>query len=390
MKFNVTSRAKIALVLSPLVASSASAFGQSTPVVPRPTPASSAGVLASAPRGLEAHYAQRELGASAAVRARLAKVRERAVAEGATYAVGYTSAIERSLADLSSVVEPPDAAVLERAARADVGRMQKDAAFKRAELEKTLPPRFRVAPRHVPSFTAGSARADWRAEGKVSPVRDQGGCRVGWAFATVGALESAYLINGRKQADASELAMLDCSGAVPDPLLPKCAQGGWPDKALRWLHTRGTPAESGYTPDRSMGLQSCGPGTPEYYAAAWGYAPLTVAGLKDAIAAHGPVVVAVAVSDAFAAYAGGVFNQVIAGTWPEGTVARHAVVLVGWDDGKQSWIVRNSWGVDWGEAAGGGERGYMYLRYGSSGLYHAVWVDAPALMERMPDRPQAP
>ena len=37
-----------------------------------------------------------------------------------------------------------------------------------------------------------------------------------------------------------------------------------------------------------------------------------------------------------------------------------AVVLVGWDEPEQAWILRNSWGTDWGED------GYMRIRYGTS------------------------
>jgi len=35
----------------------------------------------------------------------------------------------------------------------------------------------------------------------------------------------------------------------------------------------------------------------------------------------------------------------------------HAVVCVGYDDSKQVWIMRNSWGTDWGD------KGYFYLPY---------------------------
>jgi C1A family cysteine protease len=41
----------------------------------------------------------------------------------------------------------------------------------------------------------------------------------------------------------------------------------------------------------------------------------------------------------------------------EAPVGGHAVMLVGYDDEKQYWIVRNSWGVEWGD------KGYFYMPY---------------------------
>jgi C1A family cysteine protease len=39
-------------------------------------------------------------------------------------------------------------------------------------------------------------------------------------------------------------------------------------------------------------------------------------------------------------------------------IGGHAVVCVGFDDHKQRWIMRNSWGPNWGD------NGYFYLPYG--------------------------
>ena len=31
-------------------------------------------------------------------------------------------------------------------------------------------------------------------------------------------------------------------------------------------------------------------------------------------------------------------------------LAPHMVTIVGWDDSQECWLVKNSWGTDWGEA----------------------------------------
>jgi C1A family cysteine protease len=38
---------------------------------------------------------------------------------------------------------------------------------------------------------------DWAAEGKVSPIKNQGSCGSGWAFSTTGLMESQAIINGK-------------------------------------------------------------------------------------------------------------------------------------------------------------------------------------------------
>src|SRR5690606_12507461 len=45
------------------------------------------------------------------------------------------------------------------------------------------------------------------------------------------------------------------------------------------------------------------------------------------------------------------------------------IVLVGWDDSKNAWLMRNSWGTNWGED------GYMWIDYGSNSIgAYAAWA----------------
>jgi C1A family cysteine protease len=208
------------------------------------------------------------------------------------------------------------------------------------------------------------AQWDWRQHGGDVPVRDQGQCSSCWAFATVAPLECNIKIKGGPVADLSEQYLVSCNTTGGS-----CG-GGW---FAHQMHVSpGAVMEScfPYTASNAPCHDGC---AHPYHLNGWGYVAgsgstiPTVDQLKSAIYQYGPISVAVAVDSYFQAYTSGVFNRSYTGQ------INHGVTLVGWDDTRQCWIMRNSWSDGWGE------QGYMYIKYGCSSIgYGAAYVDYAA------------
>jgi C1A family cysteine protease len=108
-----------------------------------------------------------------------------------------------------------------------------------------------------------------------------------------------------------------------------------------------------------------------YKALVWGYVgrpdgQATVAQIKAALRQYGPLYTTLyASSHAFKHNKGEVLAE--KGPFPD---PNHAVLLVGWDDTRKAWKIKNSWGVQrWGDQ-GFGWVAYGCYRIGSS----TAWV----------------
>jgi cathepsin L len=212
-------------------------------------------------------------------------------------------------------------------------------------------------------------RFDWREHGAVTAVKDQGTCGSCWTFAAIAAMEGSYAVRTRDTFVGSEQQLLSCSKAG------NCADGGWYSDAWENLQGEGTATATSY-PYKGADTQ-CKWTTPTpYHWSYWGWVdenqnpqnydePTPKAMIKDALCQRGPLATTVAVTDAFAAYSGGVFNETT-DEW-----INHAVTIVGWNDDDEAWIVKNSWGTEWGE------KGYIRINYNSNKIgVLTAWVSA--------------
>jgi len=160
----------------------------------------------------------------------------------------------------------------------------------------------------------------------------------------VGAMEAAIKIQGGGDVNLSEQYLVSCNNSGWS------CSGGWfaHDYHInRYISPQGEAGavlESALPYTASNG--SCGSAySHPYKLASWysiaGYSVPSVDQIKNAIYNYGPVSVALCAGGGFSSYTGGVFATNETSACNGGV--NHAVVLTGWDDSTQSWVLRNSW-----------------------------------------------
>lgn len=206
------------------------------------------------------------------------------------------------------------------------------------------------------ALVALPSRVDWRESKFVTPIRDQGGCGDCWAFATAAASESYTLIRQNTPGvnlDLSEQVLVSCGNSGG------CG-GGYITTASSFLTSTGLPGESCYAYTATNGscpLACTNWRLSTYKINKWSYVsnsyqPSTADLIKNALVTYGPLVTTMQVYQDFFSYRSGVYSYV------SGSLAGgHAVLIVGYDDASQNFIVKNSWGIYWGES------GYFRIAY---------------------------
>uniref|UniRef100_A0A1J3CSU4 Putative cysteine proteinase n=1 Tax=Noccaea caerulescens TaxID=107243 RepID=A0A1J3CSU4_NOCCA len=191
---------------------------------------------------------------------------------------------------------------------------------------------------------------DWRNEGAVTEVKDQGHCRSCWAFSTVGAVEGLNKIVTGELVTLSEQDLINCNKENNG-----CG-GGKVETAYEYLVNNGGLGTNNDYPYKAVNGVCDGrlKENNKNVIMIDGYENLPAnneLALRKAVA-HQPVTAVIdSSSREFQLYESGVFD----GTC--GTNLNHGVVVIGYgtENGRDYWIVRNSWGNTWGEA------GYMKM-----------------------------
>ncbi|XP_018024660.1 procathepsin L [Hyalella azteca] len=197
-----------------------------------------------------------------------------------------------------------------------------------------------------PSY-APPESVDWRQRGGVTEVKRQGACGSCWAFATTGAVEGLHFIQTGELVSLSEQNLLDC---VNTPNVRGCNGGVMDDAFVYIKNNGGIDTEESYPYEGQKGECRY---RPEYRAATdAGFEDLPdgdEAALQRAVAFNGPVAAGVDATHAdFQFYSDGVYKNENCTK----EFLNHGVLVVGYgttDEGEDFWLIKNSWGEEWGE-----------------------------------------
>ncbi|KAJ5080558.1 cysteine protease rdl2-related [Anaeramoeba ignava] len=184
------------------------------------------------------------------------------------------------------------------------------------------------------------AIVDWRKEGVVTPVKNEGSeCSMSLALSIAGSVESYHAIKVGELTALSEQELIDC--------VLGCF-GGTFAEGFEFVETNGLCSAGDYPVTNQKG--TCKNGSCQAVTKIGGYVQITEGdenSMANACAQYGPLSAAIDASHfSFQVYTGGVYYEADCSS----TELDHAVVVVGYgvDQDQNYWIVKNSWGVDWG------------------------------------------
>jgi cathepsin F len=197
---------------------------------------------------------------------------------------------------------------------------------------------------------------DWRTKGAVTPVKNQGQCGSCWSFSTTGNVEGQWFLAGNPLTSLSEQNLVDCDKECMtyqgQQVCDAGCEGGLMPNAFTYIiKNNGIDTEDSYPYegiDDTCRFSATNVGAK---ISNWTMVP----GQEDQMAAYlystGPLSIAV---DAtwWQFYIEGVFDF----PWC-GSTLDHGVLIVGYaygpdlfDQNINYWIIKNSWGADWGES----------------------------------------
>jgi len=221
---------------------------------------------------------------------------------------------------------------------------------------------------------------DWRNKDGVNylgKVMNQGNCGSCVAFASVATLEGQVSVSTGMPSLAPTFSpqfLFACGGG-------SCDRGWQPSSAASFLKSTGVvdeacmPYTSGSTKEDASCSQRCSDSSSRAFKIAGSHSTGSIfgGGSIEAVKAalqKGPLVTTLTVYEDFLTYSSGVYLHT-----KGPALGGHAVSLVGYDDSKKAWLVRNSWGEEFGE------NGYIWIAYADkSGIGSSTWgFEIPAM-----------
>jgi len=212
--------------------------------------------------------------------------------------------------------------------------------------KKTTAP-ISVPIKSLPANIELPASFDWRPKGAVTDVKDQGQCGSCWAFSATEGVESAWFLAGNTLPVLAPQQIVDC-----DTTDQGCDGGDLPT-AFAYVQQNGMESESDYPYQAQDGTCAYNSGEVVAKISGFQYATqsLNETAMQVAMIANGPLSICVD-AESWQSYSNGIIESDC------GTDLDHCVQIVGYasdDSNTPYWIIRNSWGTDWGIS------GYVYV-----------------------------
>jgi cysteine peptidase B len=196
---------------------------------------------------------------------------------------------------------------------------------------------------------------NWTTKGATTPIYNQGQCGSCWAFSATEQIETMFYLGG-----AGALTKFSMQQIVSCDTTCDGCNGGEPYLAYKYImNAGGIETYSDYPYSSGNGITgSCKFNKADIYAKvnSWKYISQSASGeatMASTVCSTSPLSICVDAST-WQNYRGGIVTSNC------GTQLDHCVQAVGLvqSGSPPYWIVRNQWGVTWGE------QGYIYLEYG--------------------------
>jgi len=222
--------------------------------------------------------------------------------------------------------------------------------FKETILMKTLHENYQSTQKRDVAQSNPTQAIDWVAKGATTPVKNQLQCGSCWTFSATETIESANIIAGKistsKWLAPQEIVDCDEGGSG--------CSGGWPSQAMSWAKQQGgLDTESSYPYTGQDGTCASSQGTVGATISSVVPVAQDEPTMYNALKNNMPLSICADASN-WQDYSSGIFtaNQCT-------TNIDHAIQLTGYSPSQGAyWIVRNSWGANWGQ------NGFIWLQYG--------------------------
>jgi hypothetical protein len=222
---------------------------------------------------------------------------------------------------------------------------------------------------------------DWREHLKFGEVGNQGFvCKSCWAFAAIEAMQMARQLLAIRENREWVNTLQPNARQLISCMVPKgnFCKMNWHGDAYTFIVRTGLPLGGTfyYGDPKSVNFDvkkddwKCD-ATEYVKALTWDYVEVppkkvaSVEGIKRSLMLYGPIATTIRFDSCLNLYGSGVFNET------RNKIGTHVVLIVGWDDEKDAWLVRNSYGTEWGE------NGYGWIKYRGNNIGQwSAWIVA--------------